>query len=377
VPHQRQARAQAEHTVVRAFPLALPFKPAAQAAPRARPPRDQRHDRRLARGAPKPGRDNRRDSIKSEKDTLAIDGVSKRSLTLAAGQERRVSFGIQAHAVGRAQLLFTARLGQGTRFQDAVRLPLEVQSEPAIVDHIAMSGTLPGGAAEEIPVRLPEDAALATTGGAWHLRLARGFESDLEGALRYLASYRYACAEQTASTLLPLLLFPNDPVLATQGKTEPRAKARLARLEKLKVTSHRPEDEGGIDFWPGSRRPDLFATAWALLVLSHAPADTGAGQHLGHVLEQRPHPGAGLVVERGADTVRQHPRLCRVARDPVRPARAMRRPAARLPRVCRPQDGFHQLLHLLPVFGVVGDAEVDEVQWPGKERHLIVLRAGQ
>lgn len=214
------------------------------------------------------------------KDAVAIDGVSKRSLTLAAGQERRVSFGIQAHAEGRAQLLFTAKLGQGARFQDAVRLPLEVQAEPAIVDHIAMSGTLPGGAVEEIPVRLPEDAALASAGGEWHLRLARGFEIDREGALRYLASYRYACAEQTASTLLPLLLFPNDPVLATQGKAESRVKARLARLERLKVSSHRPEDEGGIDFWPGSRRPDLFATAWALLVLSHASEDIGAGPQI-------------------------------------------------------------------------------------------------
>ena len=215
-----------------------------------------------------------------QKEVLAIDGLSKRSLTLAGGQERRVSFGIQARAEGRAQLLFTARLGQGARFQDAVRLPLEVQSEPALVDHIAMSGTLSGGAVEEIPVRLPEDAAVAPAGGEWHLRLARGFESDLEGALRYLASYRYACAEQTASTLLPLLLFPNDPVLATQGKVESRVKARLARLEKLKVSSHRPEDEGGLDFWPGSRRPDLFATAWALLVLSHASGDIGAGPQI-------------------------------------------------------------------------------------------------
>jgi hypothetical protein len=216
----------------------------------------------------------------SQKDTLVIEGVLKRSLTLAGGQERRVSFGIQARAEGRAQLLFTARMGHGSRFQDAVRLPLEVQSEPPLVDHIAMSGTLSGGTAEEIPVRLPEDAALASALGAWHLRVASGFESDLEGALRYLASYRYACAEQTASTLLPLLLFPNDPVLATEGKTEGRVKARLARLEKLKVTSYRPEDEGGIDFWPGSRRPDLFATAWALLVLSHASTDIGAGPQI-------------------------------------------------------------------------------------------------
>jgi hypothetical protein len=72
---------------------------------------------------------------------------------------------------------------QGARFRDAVRLPIEVQSDPALVDHIATSGTLPGVTVEEIPVRLPEDAALASASGTWHLRLARGFGSDLEGAL--------------------------------------------------------------------------------------------------------------------------------------------------------------------------------------------------
>ena len=60
-----------------------------------------------------------------QKDSLVIEGVLKRSLTLTGGQERRVSFGIQARAEGRAHLVFTTRMGHGSRFQDAVRLPLD------------------------------------------------------------------------------------------------------------------------------------------------------------------------------------------------------------------------------------------------------------
>jgi uncharacterized protein YfaS (alpha-2-macroglobulin family) len=144
------------------------------------------------------------------------------------------------------------------------------------MDHIAMSGILSGGSSEEIPVRLPEAAVLAPEKGTWHLRLARGLEEDLDGALGYLVGYRYGCAEQTASTLLPLLLFPKHPVVASQGKIEARVKTKFERLTKMKVKSRQPEDEGGIGFWPGAPDPDLFATAWALLVLAHAPADAGA-----------------------------------------------------------------------------------------------------
>jgi uncharacterized protein YfaS (alpha-2-macroglobulin family) len=210
----------------------------------------------------------------TERPVIVLEGAAKRMVTLEPGREKRVSFAIRAKAEGRAQLLITARLGRGDRFQDAVRVPVEVVSEPAITDHIAMSGTLAAAAEAEIPVRLPETAKAGQ--GTWTLRLSRGFESDIEGALRYLAGYRYTCAEQTASTLLPMLLHPKHPLVLGPGDWETRVRARLARLEKMKVKSRDPEDEGGIAFWPGERRPDLFATAWALLVLSRAPQGVGA-----------------------------------------------------------------------------------------------------
>lgn len=220
---------------------------------------------------------------------VSIDGAGRRTLTLAGGQERRVSFPIRATAEGQAQLLVTARLGHDQRFRDAVRLPLGVQSEPVPLDRIAMSGTLSGGANEEIRVRLPADAARAGTAGTWRLRLGRGLESDLDGAIGYLASYRYACAEQLASTLLPLLLYPKHPLLAARGELDARVKARIDHLLKLKVESQRAEDEGGIDFWPGSRRPSLFPTAWALLVLSHAPAEVDTKGQVGSLAAATAH----------------------------------------------------------------------------------------
>jgi uncharacterized protein YfaS (alpha-2-macroglobulin family) len=207
---------------------------------------------------------------------IAIEGAAKRTVTLEAGREKRVSFDLRAKSEGRAQLLLTARMGRSELFQDAVRLPVEVVSEPPVVEHVAMSGTLGASDGEEIPVRLSEAAKAGRGQGSWTLRVARGLESDIDGALRYLGRYRYACAEQTASTLLPMLLFPNHPLVLGHGDLEARVKARLARLEKMKVKSNLADEEGGLAFWPGLRQPDLFATAWALLVLSHAPKGAGA-----------------------------------------------------------------------------------------------------
>jgi uncharacterized protein YfaS (alpha-2-macroglobulin family) len=243
----------------------------------------------------------------SAKPIIAVDGAAKRAVTLESGREKRVSFTIRAKAEGRAHLLFTARLGRGDRFQDAVRVPVEVVSEPPILDHFAMSGTMPAGSEEEIPVRLPEAAKVGQGQGTWTLRVSRGFENDVDGALRYLAGYRHTCAEQTTSTLLPMLLHPTHPLVVGRGDLETRVRARFTRLEKMKVKSRDPEDEGGIAFWPGERRPELFATAWALLVLSHAPKGLGAEPQLASLAKATtrlvPHKTFGMFTSHAAQAL--------------------------------------------------------------------------
>jgi alpha-2-macroglobulin len=203
---------------------------------------------------------------------VAVEGESRRRVSLAAGREQHLAFTLKARAAGRAELVLSARQGHDGTGLDVVRVPIVVEPEPAPRDqHFAAGGILAGGSKASIPLALSQ--AAGRTDGSLRLRVLRRLEDDLEGALAYLDSYHDLSAEQSASTLVPLLLFARHS--RASGEVAERIKARLARLDGFKIRSQRAADEGGMDFWPGSQEPDLFSTAWALLVLAHAPPEAG------------------------------------------------------------------------------------------------------
>ena len=201
---------------------------------------------------------------------LLVSGESKRSIALAVGEEKRLPFLIDAKAAGQAILRWTSRVRarDGSTFTDAVQLPLNVIAEPTPIDRVAMGGTVAAGQRLEIPTQLPEAAAKTKEQGQLIIRLASSPVDDLEEVVSALVRYPYTCAEQTMSRLLPFLVKPD---LATRLANESVQKATskaLDRLHELRVSNGWGSE--GVGYWPGETEIDLFASAWALLVLDYA-----------------------------------------------------------------------------------------------------------
>jgi hypothetical protein len=202
-------------------------------------------------------------SIALDGDVLSLQGPARKSVSLAVGQQRRISFPVRAEHDGSADVHLSARLdGNGQHLRDAVRRPIDVITEPEPLETVAMSGVQVGRGSVSIPTQLPVSALRDLDRGRWSIRLAGSLQGDLDDVLVSLIKYRYRCAEQTASHLLPFLLFPDhERVRDAQAQLS----QALARLRQLQI-----KKDGGLGFWPGERALNPFATAWAALVIDHA-----------------------------------------------------------------------------------------------------------
>lgn len=201
-------------------------------------------------------------SIAVDGDVLTLQGPTHKTVSLAVGQQRRISFPLRAQHDGTADVHLSARLdGNGQHLRDALRRPIQVLTEPEPLDTVAMSGVQVGRGQVSIPTQLPTSALRDLERGRWSVRLASSLEGDLDGVLTSLIKYRYRCAEQTASHLLPFLLFPNHERVHDAHAQLEQALARFRQFQLKK--------DGGLSFWPGEHQADPFVTAWAALVLSH------------------------------------------------------------------------------------------------------------
>jgi uncharacterized protein YfaS (alpha-2-macroglobulin family) len=94
---------------------------------------------------------------------------------------------------------------------------------------------------------------------------------ELTPAIERLLHYPYGCAEQTTSSLYPLLYAPDLigallPGDARTGHVIKMINAGISRLWAMQTTS------GGLAYWPGQHEPCLWATAYAAGFLLEAKA---------------------------------------------------------------------------------------------------------
>ncbi|HEX7597525.1 MAG TPA: alpha-2-macroglobulin family protein, partial [Polyangia bacterium] len=141
-------------------------------------------------------------------DKLQSSGETRQTIVLADGEERRLAVPVNALAAGQAGLRWSARFrGRGGAvYSDALKLPLAIIDEPVPRDRFAVSGHVSAGQRLELPTQLPVGASRAE--GELAVQLANTLIGDRDGAMAYLVRYPYGCAEQTASGLLPFLIFP-------------------------------------------------------------------------------------------------------------------------------------------------------------------------
>jgi alpha-2-macroglobulin len=200
--------------------------------------------------------------------TLQLDQTAESSQPTTAkidiknGEGRTVDFPVKFKAVGRAQWKWSARMqSNGRSFGDEVQTSLEVGSPMLVLREIystdarEASNDLLAGVNPQI---------LEGTGRA-ALTVANTRLASLRGSVNHLREYPYGCAEQTVSSLIPWIVLPDlRPVLPelTDGDSKKAIAKGLEKIGSMQTSS------GGLAFWPGGHRADLFPSAYAAIALA-------------------------------------------------------------------------------------------------------------
>lgn len=217
--------------------------------------------------------------ISVEAQSLVLTGQNTLKVDLAAGQTRSVGFPVSADALGQASLTFTARLGDAV---DRVRYTLEVVP-PARLVHAAAAGALnpaAGQASVKVPLLLPPSAAPGR--GGLSLTVAPSLAASLKDPASAVLTYPWDCLEQRMSkAAVRAFILEQGP----RWGLMPQAgdKQRLYD-EALNRVADYQTGGGGLTFWTGADRPNLFLTAYVLLAAGRIQA---AGAELNQSVRDR------------------------------------------------------------------------------------------
>ena len=205
--------------------------------------------------------------VSVEAQGLVLTGQSALKVDLAAGQTRTVGFPVSADALGTASLTFTARLGQAV---DKVRYTLEVVP-PARLVHAAAAGALnpaAGQAAVKVPLLLPPSAAPGR--GGLSLTVAPSLAASLKDPATAVLTYPWDCLEQRMSkAAVRAFILEQGP---RWGLMPQAADKKLLMDEALNRVADYQTGGGGLNFWAGADRPDLFLTAYVLVAAKRIEA---------------------------------------------------------------------------------------------------------
>jgi alpha-2-macroglobulin len=200
--------------------------------------------------------------VRAEASGVELRGRAEQRVALRAGRGVESRFQFRAPHGDTATFRFHV-MGGGE--QDAVELRLPVRPANRPVVH-AVSGVLRDSASVEF--ELPPGIDLARS------RLELGFGTSplalVQSYHRQLELYPYACTEQIASQLLPLITLyraqQESGVRFLRG--DPRARIENA----VRTISRRQRADGGIGLWSGSDWTSPWLTAYAGRVLLEARA---------------------------------------------------------------------------------------------------------
>ncbi len=203
--------------------------------------------------------------------TLDLDATAEPAQTpltekfrLKNGEARTVDFPVRLRAMGDASWKWSAHLTADLfSFHDAVAATMKIGSSVPVLHETYLS-ELSSGSNDLLAGVNPQ---LLEGSGSVGLTLSNTRLASLREPAKELLEYPYGCAEQTASSLIPWIVFPElGPVLPdlAKNKTEVQ-KAVRAGVDKLFAMQ---TANGGIAYWPGGREPQLFTSAYAVLALS-------------------------------------------------------------------------------------------------------------
>jgi uncharacterized protein YfaS (alpha-2-macroglobulin family) len=183
---------------------------------------------------------------------LALQGDSRKSVSLKSGESAEVAFDLAASAPGTAQLSFNV---DSDILKERLEETLSVGAE-----HLSESFTIVGKTTDLAKEGLAVPSTfLGTPEEGLYLALDSTIASAVAGAVKFLDVYPYDCLEQVTSKLFARVLFPD---LAGGGPVDLGILARFAN------------PDGGFSYWddPPPRRSNYYVSLRVAHLLAAAQA---------------------------------------------------------------------------------------------------------
>lgn len=185
-------------------------------------------------------------------------GEVEKSIEVAAGASQEVRFDMEVDQVGKMRLQFAALSNAG---RDATEIEVPVLL-PATKQAFADYGMTDGSVRRKIDV--PDDV-LPGFGGL-EVSMSSTALNGLEDAVRYLVTYQYECAEQTASRILPIFalgkVLDDFPI----AETHDRVRREALGIQGIARLLDRQAYDGGFGFWD-QRESWPYLSTWVTFAL--------------------------------------------------------------------------------------------------------------
>ena len=191
-----------------------------------------------------------------------------REIRLAAHSTGTLKFEVEARREGTCTLNWTAIAKNGS---DAVQGTFPVRFPAPLLKethHLVLQKR--GDVLKPASLLAPELAE--STRGELEVDLSANPLLLLAGCMDFVLDYPYGCTEQTATGLLPWLLYDRlAPVCPRMAETPPDQARKLVE-ENIEKLLKRQKDDGGLGYWDDSKGSHFWASAHAAYVLDMAAA---------------------------------------------------------------------------------------------------------
>jgi uncharacterized protein YfaS (alpha-2-macroglobulin family) len=185
---------------------------------------------------------------------------------VANGQTNQTLNVVADNSAGVAHVRVVATMGSES-FEETVEIPIRPASPT-----ITTGGYAVATPDKPLPITLPKEMLAGTT--SYEIRVTPWPALELPEGLDYLERYPYGCAEQTTSTLFPLVYLSDigqqiAPGVFTKERVDEKVQCGMIRLLGMQTA------DGGIAMWPGGRS----AWPWASVYVAHFVVEAEAAGH--------------------------------------------------------------------------------------------------
>ncbi len=185
-------------------------------------------------------------------------------LPVRAGGQATASVDVTvADRIGVARARLIADL-DGEHYEETLELPVRPASPSILLGGYA-------SAAPDKPCKVSMPGGMVEGTARYTVRISPWPVLELPQGLEYLDHYPYGCAEQTTSTLFPLVYLPDigrqiAPGLFDKDRVANKVQVGITRLIGMQTA------DGGLAMWPGEREPWPWASVYAAHFLVEAKA---------------------------------------------------------------------------------------------------------